>query len=202
MPTESTPPILRAQSARLGFDRPVLGPLSLEIPSGARWALTGPNGIGKSLLLKAVTGHARVHAGRLELAPTTRATLLAQDHPRRQPWPLSGHDWFRAMGVSTVAQPRVQALLDRRLDRLSGGQWQLLRLAAAVHSDTSPPAPKRLVLLDEPANHLDAEVREAAVELITALPAHATLVMTSHDDDFLHAIGVEQHPLAEYLDAR
>ncbi|WP_018141335.1 ATP-binding cassette domain-containing protein [Thioalkalivibrio sp. ALJ7] len=201
MPPNATPAILSVQSARLGFDRPVLGPLSVDVPNGARWALTGPNGVGKSLLLKAVTGQARVHGGRLHLAPNVDVSLLGQDHPRRQPWPLSGHDWFRAMGATAPDQPRIQALLHRRLDRLSGGQWQLLRLAAALHSGSAQPSRERLVLLDEPANHLDAEVRGDAVSLIAALPANATLVMTSHDDDFLRAIGVENHPLEGYFDA-
>ncbi len=202
MPPKPAPPILRAQSAHLGFDRPVLGPLSLELPVGARWALTGPNGIGKSLLLKAVTGQARVHGGQLQRAPTARVSLLAQDHPRRQPWPLSGYDWFRAMGATAPDSPRVQALLERRLDRLSGGQWQLLRLAAALLSRSRQPSHERLILLDEPANHLDAEVRSDAIDLIAALPAGTTLVMTSHDDDFLQAVGVENHPLTDYLDAQ
>ena len=201
MPSDPAAPILHARSARLGFDRPVLGPLSLAMPAGARWALTGPNGIGKSLLLKAVTGQARVHGGRLHIAPTARVSLLAQDHPRPSPWPLSGHDWFRAMGAHAPDHPRIQALLGRRLDHLSGGQWQLLRLAAALSSDAGQPAAERLVLLDEPANHLDTEVRADAVGLIAALPADATLLMTSHDDDFLQAVGVENHPLTEYLDA-
>ncbi|WP_024326851.1 ATP-binding cassette domain-containing protein [Thioalkalivibrio sp. AKL19] len=194
--------ILRAQAVHLGFHRPVLGPLSLEVPTGARWALTGPNGIGKSLLLKAVTGQARIHGGTLELGPSTRVSLLAQDHSRRDPWPLCGHDWFRAMGAAAPGQPRVQALLNRRLDRLSGGQWQLLRLAAALHSGIHQRPQERLILLDEPANHLDAEVRGDAVELIATLPTDATLVMTSHDDDFLRAVGAENHPLTDYLNAR
>ncbi|WP_018949300.1 AAA family ATPase [Thioalkalivibrio sp. ALMg11] len=201
MSPDPAQPILRFQSARLGFDRPVLGPLTLELPIGSRWALTGPNGIGKSLLLKALTGQARVHHGRLELAPQARISLLAQDHPRRQPWPLSGHDWFRAMGAQPPEQARVRALMDRRLDRLSGGQWQLLRLAAALSSHATRPPAERLVLLDEPANHLDAEVRHDAIELITSLPGGTTLLMTSHDDDFLQAAGVERHPLTEYIHA-
>ncbi|WP_019569436.1 ABC transporter ATP-binding protein [Thioalkalivibrio sp. ALE11] len=200
----SDSPVIEARAARPGFDRPVLGPLSLAVPGGARWALTGPNGSGKSLLLKCLTGQARVHGGRLTTAPGTRISLLAQDHPRPYPWPLSGHDWFRAMGTRVPEHPRIRALLRRRLDQLSGGQWQLLRLASvlapveAADRDTSRP---HLVLLDEPANHLDAEVRADAVELITALPASATLVMTSHDDELLGALGVERHPLQDYLDA-
>ncbi|WP_017925092.1 ATP-binding cassette domain-containing protein [Thioalkalivibrio sp. HL-Eb18] len=201
MPSEPSQPALHARSVYLGFDRPVLGPLSLEIPAGARWALTGPNGVGKSLLLKAITGQARVHGGRLELAPATRASLLAQDHARPQPWPLSGRDWFRAMGAMAPGHAGVRTLLDHRLDRLSGGQWQLLRLAAVLNSHIEDPSAQRLILLDEPANHLDAEVRTDAVELIQAIPAETTLLITSHDDDFLQALGLENHPLVEYLDA-
>lgn len=199
MPSDLAPPILRFQSAHLGFDRPVLGPLTVEVPNGARWALTGPNGIGKSLMLKVLTGQARLHGGRLEMAPHTRISLLAQEHPRRHPWPLSGHDWFRALGASTPEHTRIRTLMGQRLDRLSGGQWQLLRLAATLGSHAEGKASRRLILLDEPANHLDAEVRGDAVELIATLPSNTTLLMTSHDDDFLEAAGVQNHPLAEYL---
>ncbi|WP_026340609.1 ATP-binding cassette domain-containing protein [Thioalkalivibrio sp. ALJT] len=202
MPPEALPPILSARSARLGFDRPVIGPLTLEIPAGARWALTGPNGAGKSLLLKAITGQARVHGGLFQPAPAARISLLAQDHHRPQPWPLSGHDWFRAMGATTPAHAGVRALLDRRLDRLSGGQWQLLRLAAVLNSHADDASSQRLILLDEPANHLDAEVRSDAIELIKTVPTQTTLLITSHDDAFLRALELEIHPLAEYLDAR
>jgi ATPase subunit of ABC transporter with duplicated ATPase domains len=202
MPLESPQPILTVHAARLGFDRPVLGPLSLTVPSGGRWALTGPNGAGKSLLLKGLTGQARLHAGRLQLAPGTRVSLLAQDHPRPHLWPMSGRDWLRAMGAEPPRQASVQALIGRRLDRLSGGQWQLLRLAAALSSHADCPASKRLVLLDEPANHLDAEVRNDAIELIAGLADESTLLMTSHDGDLLKMVGVEDHPLLGYVDAQ
>ncbi|TVP84392.1 MAG: ABC transporter ATP-binding protein [Thioalkalivibrio sp.] len=202
MPSRSATPILSARSALLGFDRPVLGPLSMHVPPGARWALTGPNGAGKSLLLRAITGQARVHAGRLQVAPGVRVSLLAQDHPRRQPLPLSGYDWLRAMGARVTEPSPVSALLDRRLDHLSGGQWQLLRLAAALSSCSGHAPSQRLILLDEPANHLDAEVRDDALVLIRGLPPETTLLITSHDDAFLQAVGVENRPLAEYIDAR
>ncbi|WP_018873608.1 ABC transporter ATP-binding protein [Thioalkalivibrio sp. ALJ16] len=195
------PAILDARSVCLGFDRPVLGPLSLAIPQGTRWALTGPNGSGKSLLLKAVTGQARVHRGQLALAPRTRTSLLAQDHARPRLWPLSGADWLHAMGARPPQHQGIQRLLRQRLDQMSGGQWQLLRLAAALSSADTDPPEQRLILLDEPANHLDAAVRADAIELIAALPPGATLLMTSHDDEFLQALQLERHALAEYLDA-
>ncbi len=196
--------LVEFHAAWIGFDRPLLGPLDIRIPAGARWALTGPNGAGKSLLLRALVGQASLHAGSIRLASATRTTLLAQDHPRPHPWPLSGFDWFDAMGAAPPERPRIWELLPRRLDRLSGGQWQLLRLASALAPPVAadPPAggaAPRLVLLDEPANHLDTEVRQDALELIRAVPDGTTLVITSHDPAFLSELGLENRPLATLL---
>lgn len=196
--------LVEFRAAWIGFDRPLLGPLDIRIPAGARWALTGPNGSGKSLLLRALVGQASLHAGSIRLAPATRTTLLAQDHPRRHPWPLSGLDWFDAMNATLPERPRIRELLPRRLDRLSGGQWQLLRLASALATPVAGEPPgdgdaPRLVLLDEPANHLDTEVRQDALELIRAVPDGTTLVITSHDPAFLSELGLENRPLATLL---
>lgn len=194
--------VVALERATLGVARALVGPLSLRVSAGARLAITGPNGSGKSLLLKAIAGQATLFSGRLRCAPGLTLMLLAQESARREPWPLSGHDWFAAMEVVPPALPRLAALLPRRLDTLSGGQWQLLRLAAAL----SPPpgagerAP-HLVMLDEPANHLDHAVKEAAVELMTALDPGVTLLMTGHDSGMIEACGATALPLEACLDA-
>jgi ATPase subunit of ABC transporter with duplicated ATPase domains len=192
-PAEDPAPVLCCQQAWIGFERPVLGPLDFAIHPGQRLALTGPNGAGKSLLLKALTGRARLFGGTIERAPDARIGLLSQEHPRPSPWPLNGHDWLRALGARSPEEPFIRRLLPRRLDRLSGGQWQLLRLAAVVH------APADLLLLDEPANHLDAEVRDQAIRLLGRLREGTAVVMTSHDEDFLGASGFERIPLGALL---
>ncbi len=190
---ESAQPVLSCAGIRVGFDRPLLGPLHLRLGRGERMVLTGPNGAGKSLLLRALMGQARVFGGRVDRAPRSTTCLLAQEHPRPALWPLNGRDWFRALGVRAPAEGPVRALLPRRLDRLSGGQWQLLRLAAVLHTSAD------VLLLDEPANHLDAEVRDGALGLLQALPPHTAVLMTSHDNDFLAGTGFPEVPLAELL---
>jgi ATPase subunit of ABC transporter with duplicated ATPase domains len=191
--------MLQLQGAWLGFAQPLLGPLDLCLPKAARWAITGPNGAGKSLLLKALAGQARLHRGVLRLAPQTHLRLLAQEHPRPHPWPLSGADWFRIAGSQPPDLAPLQTLLRQRLDRLSGGQWQLLRLAAILAPCPRHPPERQLILLDEPANHLDTEVRGQAIELIRALHPAASLLLTSHDDELLQATGVEIKPLRGFL---
>lgn len=190
---ENPQPLLSCAGIRVGFDRPLLGPLNLRLGRGERMVLTGPNGAGKSLLLRALIGHARVFAGRIDRAPRVSLCLLAQEHPRPPLWPLTGKDWFRALGARAPAEGPVRALLPRRLDRLSGGQWQLLRLGAVLHTSAD------VLLLDEPANHLDAEVRDTALGLLKSLRSQTTVLMTSHDTDFLAGTGFPQVPLAELL---
>ncbi|AGA34802.1 ABC transporter related protein [Thioalkalivibrio nitratireducens DSM 14787] len=190
---QSARPVLSCTGVRVGFDRPLLGPLDLRLGRGERMVLTGPNGAGKSLLLRALIGQARVFGGRVDRLPRTTTCLLAQEHPRPALWPLSGQDWFRALGAGAPAHGPVRELLPHRLDRLSGGQWQLLRLAAVLHTSAD------VLLLDEPANHLDAEVRDSALGLLQSLPPQTAVLMTSHDTDFLAGTGFPAVPLAELL---
>lgn len=192
------PCLLQCTALTLGFQRPLLGPLNLRIHTGERRLITGPNGSGKSLLLQALVGRARVFSGDMHLADAA-LSYLAQEHPRPSPWPLSGHDWFAAMQATAPDLPALQVLLDKRLDRLSGGQWQLLRLAAVLQSALTARRPA-LILLDEPSNHLDAEVRATAVQLIQRIPATSTLLMTSHDEGFMRALGFTATPMEQLLE--
>lgn len=192
------PCLLECNALVMGFQRPLLGPLNLRMHQGERRLITGPNGSGKSLLLQTLAGRAQVLSGDMHLADAA-LSYLAQEHPRPSPWPISGYDWFAAMQATTPDLPAVQALLGKRLDRLSGGQWQVLRLAAVLQSARTAGRPG-LILLDEPSNHLDAEVRATAVQLIQRIPATSTLLMTSHDENFMRALGFTATPMEQLLE--
>ena len=190
--------LLRCRALTIGFQRPLIGPLNFSVRVGERLLITGPNGSGKSLLLRALTGNARIFSGQLVTESATLA-YLSQEHPRPSPWPLSGHDWFAAMRTQAPTVPAIQALLTQRLDRLSGGQWQLLRLAAVL-SSAQDSTGNPLILLDEPSNHLDAQVRATAVQLIRELPRECTLLLTSHDQEFIREIGWSPTPMEQLLE--
>lgn len=189
--------VLRCTDLIIGFEQPLLGPLNLSLLAGERLLITGPNGSGKSLLLLALTGRARVFGG--ELVVGKSLAFLAQEHARPAPWPISGFDWFAAMNATPPQMPALQQLLPQRLDRLSGGQWQLLRLAAVLNSALGTDS-GALILLDEPSNHLDAAVRSTAVELIRGMPETCTLLLTSHDQDFISALKFGSTPLERLLE--
>jgi ATPase subunit of ABC transporter with duplicated ATPase domains len=166
-----------------GYTAPVSPATTFSVACGEVVGLAGPNGIGKSTLLKAVLSAARLFAGRIERAPDTRIGYLPQQPVRLPEVPLSGSELLAVLGADRLAPPaRLADKLAARIDRLSGGEYQLLMLWATLAGDGE------LILLDEPTNNLDAgHIRTAADEIAAARPQRATLVV-SHDRAFLDAV--------------
>ena len=171
---------------------PVVKDLSFRLTGPERLAVAGPNGSGKTALIRLATG---------DLAPTRgRVTRGVEAVLLDQATGALGEDetlleaFVRLNPGATANQ--AHAALARFLFRndaarksvasLSGGERLRAALACALMG-TSPP---QLIILDEPTNHLDLE-SIAAVE--AALLAYdGALIVVSHDRDFLYAIGVER----------
>ena len=169
-------PLLLAEDLVVGYAGLVLGPLSFRLGAGEVVGLWGRNGSGKSTLLRAIAGQARVLAGRL--VPATGLCLGWQlQSPTRLPqMPFTGREYLAFAGAADAALPqRLDALLDHRVDRFSGGQFQLLAVAAVLHG------PAELVMLDEPTNSLDPETEAALVDLLRADQGDRGVLLVSHE---------------------
>jgi ATPase subunit of ABC transporter with duplicated ATPase domains len=172
-------------------DKKVLVDVSLMVRRGERVAILGPNGLGKSTLLKIATGNLDADAGSVKWGHETRVGYFAQDHhealvdPKATPldviWnavPKAETSFVRgALGRVLFSGDDVQ----KKVGALSGGE-----AARLVFCRIMVEKPNVLVL-DEPTNHLDLESIEALVEALKAYE-EGTLVFVSHDRAFVSAL--------------
>ncbi|MBB4428714.1 ATPase subunit of ABC transporter with duplicated ATPase domains [Bradyrhizobium sp. CIR48] len=171
-------------------EQPVLRDLSFAVVGPERVALVGPNGSGKTTLLKLIAGELRPLLGTLRVRPDF--ALFDQKVSLLDP-AFSILDNFRRLNPKAGAN-ECHAALARFMFRadaalqaagsLSGGQMFRAGLACVL-GGSSPPS---LLILDEPTNHLDIESIEAVEAGLMAYDG--ALLVVSHDEAFLQAIGV------------
>jgi ATPase subunit of ABC transporter with duplicated ATPase domains len=171
-------------------DLTVLDGIDLTIQRGERIAIIGPNGIGKSTLLKLMMGEISADAGSVEWGYETHPGYVAQDYKeqigsRRQ----SLDDWLGqfcpAQGIGFVKGQLAAVLFSgdeskKKLEALSGGE--AARLMFARQAVEKP----NVLILDEPTNHLDLEAIEALVSAIKEY--EGTLIFVSHDRWFVNEL--------------
>ncbi len=170
--------------------RRVLGPVSLRITGPERIALAGPNGSGKTSLVRLAIGamtptRGTAHAARERIAVLDQHVALLDpalslvDNMRALHPEMSPHEAHAA--AARFAFRNREAL--RPIATMSGGE----RLRAGLAAVFAGPVVPQLLVLDEPTNHLDVESVE---ELERALAGYdGALLVVSHDPAFLDAIG-------------
>lgn len=169
---------------------PILADVDLVISGPERIALTGPNGTGKSTLLKLASGDISPSAG--TVCRTVASAMLDQSVGLLDPT-QSILENFRRLNPD-AGMNHAHAMLARFLFRnqsalkpiraLSGGEMLRAGLACVL-GGTRPP---ELLILDEPTNHLDLD-SIAAIEA-ALVDFDGAMLVASHDPDFLAAIGV------------
>jgi len=173
-------PLLVANGLVAGYAEPVVGPMSFSVPPGEVVGLWGANGSGKSTLLRALANRARIFAGTLEHPSRLTLAWQMQQPVRLDEMPLNGHDYLRYARADRVAPPaRLAPCLDRRIDALSGGQFQLLAVWAMLGGRSD------LVMLDEPTNNLDPGSEQLLVEMLRSEHGHRAALVVSHERQFL-----------------
>jgi zinc transport system ATP-binding protein len=172
----------------------VLRDVSLEIQSGEFIAVAGPNGGGKTTLLKLIlgleepsTGRVELHARRLSYlaqraqagvdAPlTVRELVSAGRAPRARLVGPLGRDGRDAVSEA-IGRVGLLPQADRRLSALSGGQQQRAFIAKALAAEPE------LLVLDEPTTGVDAETQESLGALLEELHREldVTILYVSHE---------------------
>jgi iron complex transport system ATP-binding protein len=189
---------VRDLSVEIGGRR-LLSGVSVELARGELAVLVGPNGAGKTTLLRACLGLIRPAGGSVELDGHDLATLSPRERAARvawlpqqlavaEAWPAeetvaaARYRFAESQARSLAAARRILRRLHatelgpRLVTELSGGERQRVALAALLAQE-SP-----LILLDEPAAHLDPKEQRAIYELVAELAREGSGVLSvTHD---------------------
>jgi ATPase subunit of ABC transporter with duplicated ATPase domains len=180
--------VLTVKGIRKAYgEKQVLHGVDLLVRKGDRLAIMGPNGIGKSTLLKILMGDATADSGEVTWGYETHPGYFAQDHREHLGDPgLTAHEWLAQFcpdkDIGWVRGRLALALFQgddpkKKLSTLSGGEAARLVFAKiALHRPN-------VLVLDEPTNHLDLESIEALVEGLEKYTG--TLILVSHDRWFI-----------------
>ena len=177
---------------------PVLRDVSFHVEAGDRLAIVGPNGIGKTTLLRSIMGELALNHGTVKWAENAEVGYMAQDHAHLFEQPLTVFEWMRLRGKPRDDDQAIRATLGRLLfsrdemqktvDKLSGGER-----ARMVFGELMLQRPN-VIVLDEPTNHLDMESIESLNLALENFPG--TLIFVSHDREFVSSIATRIVELA------
>lgn len=192
--------------------------IDLSIPAGSFTGIIGPNGGGKTTLLKIMLGLLTPWSGQVMIFGRdpkynrSRIGYVPQAATINRQFPISvrqtvlqgrlaGKQFFFHQYNSADREKvdwclhklEVSDLADRQIGQLSSGQWQRVLIARALAVDPI------LLLLDEPGNGLDSNASSKVYELLKELNQEMTIIMVTHDtmaiSTYVHDIACVNHCL-------
>jgi len=169
----------------------VIKRLSFSLNRGEKFIVVGENGAGKSTLLKLITGILKPDSGKIYIGKKTDLGYYAQEHETLD-FNISVFD--NVSNISSLPTAKLRSVLShfdfvgdklkQKVQTLSPGERSRLELCKLCLSGANT------LLLDEPTNHLDIATKKVMAKSLSDYGG--TLLIVSHDLEFLKHLGVER----------
>jgi len=183
--------LVRAEEFVVGYskERPLTRELSLDLWAGDRLAVLGPNGCGKTALLRTVLGEIPPLQGNVRLAPSSKVGYFDQDN-RRVPSGVTALEAVLGTGRDETLVRTVMGRMgvrretvNKKVEKLSSGERAKVLLTGIILGVNN------LLVLDEPTNYLDIEIQDVLLEALKDFPGG--ILFVSHDRYFVEELATE-----------
>ena len=173
-------------------DRLLIDNLNLSVPPGSIVGVIGPNGVGKTTLLRLITGQESPDAGTVKIGETVKLAYVDQTRktldPEKNVWEeISGGEDNITLGSRRMNSRAYVASFNflgadqqKKVGALSGGERNRVHLAKTLRQEAN------VILLDEPTNDLDVNTLRSLEEALDSFAGSAMVV--SHDRWFLDRV--------------
>jgi ATPase subunit of ABC transporter with duplicated ATPase domains len=181
---------LQVEGLAKSYDEELFSNLNLMVEVGERIAVIGPNGIGKSTLLRCLVGDLKPNAGTVKWSENAQLGYYAQDHAADFEQDMNLIDWMNRWGKENDDEQVIRGTLGRLLFSqddikksvkvISGGEQGRMLFGKLMLQRPN------IMLMDEPTNHLDMESIESLNLALENYPG--TLIFVSHDREFVSSL--------------
>jgi ATP-binding cassette subfamily F protein 3 len=182
--------VLRAEDLTVGYDvaKPLATLNNLEILRGQRIAIVGPNGTGKTTLMRTILGELKPLSGAVRLGSNVKVGYISQTHHEMDP-EMTAIETVMAMKKNCLEEEARNVLgslllsgddVFKKISKLSGGQRSRVAIARLMMREIN------VLALDEPTNHLDIPSTQLIQEVLQQFDG--TVIFVSHDRYLVQAV--------------
>lgn len=180
--------VMHIRNLKIGYDSPITSPINIEVSKGDHIAIIGPNGVGKTTLIKTIAQRQNQLEGEITFGANLQIGYYDQKQAEfKSNKKIIDYVWDQ---YPTMNEKDIRAILGRFLfvqddvkkviNDLSGGEKARLQLALLMLQRDN------VLILDEPTNHLDIDSKEMLEQALKDF--EGTILFVSHDRYFINQL--------------
>lgn len=180
--------VMNIRNLKIGYDSPITSPINIEVSKGDHIAIIGPNGVGKTALIKTIAQRQNQLEGEITFGANLQIGYYDQKQAEfKSNKTIIDYVWDQ---YPTMNEKDIRAILGRFLfvqddvkkviNDLSGGEKARLQLALLMLQRDN------VLILDEPTNHLDIDSKEMLEQALKDF--EGTILFVSHDRYFINQL--------------